>query len=538
MKNDMDLLVKAILEANGIREDIAKIQKAVNKTSVRIPAKIDQNGLLDSVKQIAPDLEKALGKAIGKNIRIDDASLKKAVAQVESAYAKAARNSKTSRQNNQPAHSPAPAAQSGEQQTRIASSGQKQDNSADLTASWSDKVKQFWTKGSGWKAISGYLKKGVSKIRDSLSDLKEIDTILAEIGQTNSSLSKSKLTELGNDSFEKASKYGKSAVDYLLEVQKLSSAGYQNADEIAQLSLTLQSVGNISSDLASQYLISADKAYQFSGQASKLNAALNGQYNITSRNALSMNDFAEATRITASLAAEANIPIDKMSAAIGAMSAATQQSGDVAGRAFKTILMNLRQVSGTVDEGTGQIIRAEDLAKYEQACGALGVSLNEVKNGIVSLKDPMQILKGLSEAYSSLDAADPRKANLMEAVGGGDSGNQLNALLSNWSLYEKMLMEYSQGTGITFHDAANAANTWEGSLNKLSNTWTGTIANIADTNGIIGGINALNSLLGLINQLVSVLGSPGVIAVLGSGLLSKSGLGKRVKYCAPFCKTA
>lgn len=90
MKNDMDLLVKAILEANDIREDIAKIQKAVNKTSVRIPAEIDQNGLQDSVKQIAPDLEKALGKAIKSTIQIDDISLKNAVAQVEKAYAKAA----------------------------------------------------------------------------------------------------------------------------------------------------------------------------------------------------------------------------------------------------------------------------------------------------------------------------------------------------------------------------------------------------------------------------------------------------------------
>ena len=78
-----------------------------------------------------------------------------------------------------------------------------------------------------------------------------------------------------------------------------------------------------------------------------------------------------------------------MSAAIGTMIAVTQDSGEVAGCAFKAILMNLQQVSGELDDG--EVIDEESLTKYEKACNELGVSLKTVKDGVVSLREPMEI---------------------------------------------------------------------------------------------------------------------------------------------------
>jgi hypothetical protein len=58
------------------------------------------------------------------------------------------------------------------------------------------------------------------------------------------------------------------------------------------------------------------------------------------------------------------------------------------------------------------------LNKYEKACHSLGVSLTTVKDGVQSLKAPMQILKELSEEYNKLDESDVRRANLLNSVGG------------------------------------------------------------------------------------------------------------------------
>ena len=276
----------------------------------------------------------------------------------------------------------------------------------------------------------------------------------------------------------------------------------------------------MSADLSNQYLIATDAAFKLNGEASKLNDILDGQNFIANRNATSMTQLSTATKITASQAASSGVAVNEMSAAIGTMIAVTQDSGEVAGRAFKAILMNLQQVSGELDDG--EIIDEESLTKYEKACNALGVSLKTVKDGVVTLRDPMQILNELSKAYTSLDKMDARRANLISAIGGKHRGNQLNALLENWSTYEKMLVDYSEGSGSAMNEAMKSANNWEGSLNRLKNTWVNTVENIANSDAMITIVNSTNSLLDIVNKLTSKLGSIGtagigIFAVLNKG---------------------
>ena len=105
--------------------------------------------------------------------------------------------------------------------------------------------------------------------------------------------------------------------------------------------------------------------------------------------------------------------VDETTAAIGTMAASTQQSGSEVARAFKAILLNIRQVS---DEDEN--IDSEGLTKYEKACNALNVKLKETKNGVLALRDPMEVLKELSTEYNKLDESDIRRTNLLSSVGG------------------------------------------------------------------------------------------------------------------------
>lgn len=110
-------------------------------------------------------------------------------------------------------------------------------------------------------------------------------------------------------------------------------------------------------------------------------------------------------------------------------------------------------------------------------------------------------------------------------------GNQLNALLENWSLYEKMLKDYAEGSGSAMEEAMKSANNWEGSLNRLSNTWTNTVGNIANSDAIITIINGFNSILNVVNKVTNTLGSSGSIG-LGVGLFAGIKNAGRVK-CNP-----
>ena len=132
------------------------------------------------------------------------------------------------------------------------------------------------------------------------------------------------------------------------------------------------------------------------------------------------------------------------------MAATTQQSGSEVARAFRAILLNIRQVSDEEES-----IDAEGLTKYEKACNALGVSLKEVKDGVLQLRDPMQVLKELSIEYNKLSETDLKRTNLLNSVGGKLRSTQLDALLRQWSMYEEMLQQYETGSGSMAREANN-----------------------------------------------------------------------------------
>lgn len=395
-----------------------------------------------------------------------------------------------------------------------------------LGASLKEQMSQAAQSFTQWLSISSAVMLIVSKTRNAISELKEINTLLTEISKANDKLSKSDLNKIGNNSFDIASKYGKNATDYLSGVQEASRAGYENAEAIAELSVAAQGAGDMTDELANKYIIATDKAYKLGGSVEKLTEVLDGSNYITNHNAVNMTELAEAMSIVGSTAASFGVEANETTAVLGTMIATTQQSGSEMARAFRAILLNIRQVS---DEEEG--IDTEGLTKYEKACNALGVSLKETKDGILQTRDAMEVLRDLSVEYNQLEENDLRRTDLLNSVGGKLRANALDAILKNFDMYSKMLDEYAQGTGSMAVEAEKTANSWEGSMNRLGNTWKDTVENIANSDAIITIINCLNSLLSVVNNVTDKLGSLGTIG-LGAGIFAGFKNAGRVK-CNP-----
>lgn len=400
-----------------------------------------------------------------------------------------------------------------------------------LGASLKDQMSQAAQSFTQWLSVSSVVMLLVSKIKNAITELKEVNTLLTEISKANDKLSKSDLDKIGNNSFDVASKYGKSATDYLSGVQEASRAGYENAEGIAELSVAAQGAGDMTAELSNQMIIAVDKAYKMNGSITELTQVLDGMNYITNHNAVNMTELSEAMSIVGSTAASFGVDVDETTAALGTMVATTQQSGSEVARAFKAILLNIRQVS---DEEEG--IDAEGLTKYENACNALNVKLKETRDGVLSLRDPMEVLKELSIEYNKLDESDIRRTNLLSSVGGKLRATQLDALLRQWDTYEAMLVQYADGTGSMAIEAEKTAKSWEGSMNRLGNTWKDTIENIANSDAIITIIDGLNSLLSVVNNVTDKLGSLGTIG-LGAGLLASFKGAGRVKIAYPHLYT-
>lgn len=367
----------------------------------------------------------------------------------------------------------------------------------------------------------------IGAVRNTTEELKRIDDILTEISKTSDRTTES-LKKLGDTSYDTANKYGRKASDYLLGVQEMSRAGFgdQQSENLAELSMLAQAAGDMTAEMSNEYIVATDAAYGLEGSVEKLNAVLDGQNYITNRNALSMENLSQATKVAASQASASGIAIDELSAAVGTMVATTQQGGDVAGRAFKGILMNLQQVKADASEigDGGESITEESLSKYEEATKALGVSLKEVKNGVWELRDPMQILKELSEAVSKESQGSIKVANLINAVGGKFRGNQLIALLNNWETYEKMLSEFNsdQAVGSAMEEAEKSANNWSGSLNKLSNSWSELVNRFIESDNAIEIVQSLNKVIQDLTD-SKMTGALGTIADMLTGIIKLIG---------------
>ncbi|MDE5803616.1 MAG: phage tail tape measure protein [Lachnospiraceae bacterium] len=386
------------------------------------------------------------------------------------------------------------------------------------TKSTADKIKSML---SHIKKISGFLgltSMAVSNFKKSLNTLKSIDTILTEISKINDKLSGQDLNDIGNHSFDVASKYGRTAMEYLSGVQEASRAGYKNAESIAALSLAVQSAGNMTAELANRMIMATDEAYKMNGSVSELTKVLDGMYYISNHNAVNMTELSEAMSAAGATATSLGISVEETAAALATMIAATHQSGAEVAKAFKDILLYIRQVS---DADAG--IDAEGLARYEAACNDLNVKLKETKNGMVSLRDPMEVLRELSIAYNKLEETDSRRNNLLSSVGGGADATQLDALLRRWDTYESMIQQYAEGTGSLAADAEKTADSWEGSLNRLQNSFDSFVNTLTNKQAVIEGISFFDRLIQGAETLVDKVGEiPVMLTALHSAMVLKN----------------
>lgn len=387
--------------------------------------------------------------------------------------------------------------------------------------STTDKIKNMVGNITKIGSAFGIASTAVNQFFQSQRNLKEIDTILTEISKT-SEMTKNQLIELGDASFDTANKYGQLAKNYLLGVQEMARSGYEEkAAELGELSLLAQSAGDMTAEIANNFILATDAAYKYSGSIEKLTSALDGANYVSNKNSASLTDIADGVRVSASYAANAGVEIDQLTAAEATMIAATKRSGSEMGRAFRSILLNLQQVSGEFD---GEIIDEESLKKVENRCHSLGVELETLKDGVATLRNPMEVLKELSQVYNSLPDSSADKQGLISDIGGKYHANALSALLSRWDLYEKMLKEFSQGTGSALLEANKTADSWEGRLSQLQNTWDSFVSSITSKDTVKGGISFLDGMIQSFEKLTDTIGT--IPAILTAVNASASALNK------------
>lgn len=275
-------------------------------------------------------------------------------------------------------------------------------------------------KVSQWLLSTTLIYAPLRALQAGLQTLKELDTLMVDIAKV-TNLTANEMKNLVARSFDAAGALGQTAQSYLSAVAEFSRAGYEGqAEGLASLALLSQNVGELTSEQATQFLLATDAAYKYKGSQEGLMKVLDGVNEIDNKFATSIEKVSDGITVAGSIASSAGVGVDELSAAIGTMTAITQKSGNEAGRAFRGILMNIRQIKGETEDG--EIIDDAALSKSAKALDAVGIKVHEMRNGIEELRNPMDVLKDLAKTWDSLTTM--QQSPIIEALGGKYRGNE------------------------------------------------------------------------------------------------------------------
>lgn len=381
----------------------------------------------------------------------------------------------------------------------------------DATNRTGDSLLSNAKKFATWMLLGNTISGVKRAFEEALDEMKKADSELVTVRKV-TGMAADELERLNKAAFATATKYGESASEYLANVSEFARAGYgDTADKLAELSVKTQIVGDTTADTANQFLLAVDAAYKYNGSITALSRVLDGANEIDNKYATSIEKIAGGLGIVAPVAAQANIGIDELTAAIGTITAVTQRNGTEAATALRAIILNIVGDTKTeIEDGAtwtaGQIKGLSDIVKvYAKDAYDAAQASGEVLN-------PMKAIAGLAQSVKDGVLSASQLYEMVSDIGGKLRASQLTALVQNWDMYESMLADYASAYGSAEKEIENATDSWERKTKQLQNTWTEFIQKSINTSSIKG-------LLDLARTILTVTGNLGNAVSIISGLI-------------------
>lgn len=351
-----------------------------------------------------------------------------------------------------------------------------------------------------WYLIGTLVSAPIRALSDALSELKKVDSELVNIQKVMGATA-GEMEKLSEKAFEVGSSLGVAASDYLASVTKWAQAGYGSlSDELGELSVKTQKVGDVQEETANQFLLSVDAAYKYKGNIAELTKVLDGANEISNNYATSVEKLAGGMGIVSSLAAQAGMKVEETMAAIGTITAVTQESGNSAARALRALILNIQgSTEIAIDEETGERWTEDEIQQMAVALGDLNIATREYKDGVEQLRNPMEVIGELSQKYRDGLVSEVQLQNVVSALGGKVRSNQLQALISNYDMYQEMLDTYSESVGSADRELDIYLNSWEAKSERLRNSWVQLVASFKADDAVKGLLDVGNALMFIAN---------------------------------------
>lgn len=352
-----------------------------------------------------------------------------------------------------------------------------------------------------WYIIGELVSAPIAAFKEAVQELKNVDAELVNI-QKVMGASAAEMDRLSEKAYQVGSDLGVAASDYLASVTQWAQAGYGSlSDDLGELSVMTQKVGDVDQATANQFLLSVDAAYQYQGSIESLMRVLDGANELSNNFATSVQKLAGGMGIVSSLAAQAGMAVEETAAAIGTITSVTQESGNSAARALRALILNIQgETELEIDEATGERWTEEEINKTAQAINNLNVATREYKDGVLQLRNPMEVIGEISEKYRQGLISEVQLQELVSSLGGKTRSNQLQALITNFDMYEEQVETFVNATGSADRELDVYLNSWEAKANRVANGWVHLVENMKTSEISKGLLDIANTLLTIANS--------------------------------------
>lgn len=363
-----------------------------------------------------------------------------------------------------------------------------------------------------WQVVNAAVAKVKRSFTEAIDTMKQVDTEMTAIQKVTGNTA-AEMEKLGDTAYEAASKYGVAVTDYLESVGTFAKAGYKDmSEDMAELATKTQLVGDVTSSIANQFILSADAAFKFEGNVTALNTVLDKANEIENNYATSIQKMAEGFPIVANVASMANMSIDQLIAMLGTITAVTQESGTKAATAARALILNIIGDTETELED-GITWTKEEIESLNQVLWTYSEEAMKAAQATGSIVNPMEAVAGLAKAYKEGVLTQAELAQIESDLGGKLRTNQLDALIKNYDMYAAMLDKVANSAGSADKEVDIMLTSWDAKAKILNNTWTKFIADTVDTKWAKG-------LLDMLTWLIEGFGNLGNAILIVAGILA------------------
>lgn len=384
-----------------------------------------------------------------------------------------------------------------------------------------------------WKQLAQYMTAMylnpymlIYRIRDMITTVSELDYELMDLRKT-ADMSTSELHDFYLESNNVAKEMGVTTKEILSQASAWSRLGYntkETATEMAKLSSQFATISpGMEVDEATTGLVSVMKAFNIS--TAQVKSEIMDKINIVGNNFATNNqEIIEGLQRMASAMASTGADLEDTIALFTAGQEVVQDAEQV-GSAIKSFSMRIRGM--------------EETGEYLDELKDIKGDVYELTNGKVHIMEDentyrpvLDILRDISEVWSEI--TDKNRAKLLEKLFAKTRANVGAAVLQNFEQAEKSLEVMENSAGSSDKEMSIAQDTLDYKINKLKETWTGFLQEIADQKTTGGVIDFFTAVSDVITNIVSGLGllKTTVISVFAV-IAAKNNLGRANYISSP-----